>query len=668
MSGSEIAGRLLDPAAFIEALVTALLFAWIAGRLLGTTERSWRTVLVTGVTGWIAAVLVSTALVRGDLDQPSFRVFYFLLMPVFIMLATVIQEVWARPGHRIGRTLSIPHPVRSLTRRYRLSRRFAEISRIAARHGLGAYIGIRKEKGAGTEPAVALASRSRVALEEAGGMFVKLGQLAAGRTDLLGEEVAAEFAALQDDVAPAPPEEVRRSLEDELGCPTQQVFVEFDETPIGSASIGQAHRARLVDGRDVIVKVQRPGIAEMVERDLQIAARLATIAESRTAWGPTYGIRSLTEDFAENLRQELDYRAEAANAAQVATAISHIDGIHVPTVHRDLSTSKVLVMERLDGVPLSKLGREHDPRIDGEVLAETMLRSLVEPMFNGERFHADPHPGNVFLLSDGRLGLVDFGATGRLDTFEQAAVIDILMGLQTRDPELLREAVLSVGSLRKEVDGRALERSFARFMARHVSPGAPPSSEMLDELLRMLTSFGISLPASTGVMFRALVTLQDTIENLSPGFPIIDAAQGIGGDLVRGSFGEEELKVMAQQEAIKLAPVLRRIPRHVDRIATMIEQGEVTGRVSLFSTARDVAAIKELMGRAVLAFVGATFALLSVLLIGSDTGPTLADGTGLLQVFGYIGLFLGTVLMLRVTLVALRDTERAPVRSERAGP
>jgi ubiquinone biosynthesis protein len=667
MSGSEIARRLLDPAAFVEALVTALLFAWIAGRLLGTTERSWRTVLVTGVTGWIAAVLVSTALVRGDLDQPSFRVFYLLLMPVFIMLATVVQEVWAKPGHRTGRSLSIPHPVKALTRRYRLSRRFAEISRIAVRHGLGAYIGIRKGKGTGTEQAVALASRSRGALEEAGGMFVKLGQLAAGRTDLLGEEVAAEFAALQDDVAPAPPDEVRRSLEDELGCPREQVFVEFDETPIGSASIGQAHRARLVDGRDVIVKVQRPGIADMVDRDLQIAARLATIAESRTAWGPTYGIRSLTEDFAENLRQELDYRAEAANAAQVAIAISHIHQIHVPTVHRDLSTSKILVMERLDGVPLSKVGRE-DPRIDGEALAETMLRSLVEPMFNGERFHADPHPGNVFLLRDGRLGLVDFGATGRLDTFEQAAVIDILMGLQTRDPELLREAVLSVGALRREVNGRALERSFARFMARHVNTGAPPTSEMLDELLRMLTSFGISLPASTGVMFRALVTLQDTIENLSPGFPIIDAAQGIGGDLVRGSLGEEELKVMAQQEAIKLAPVLRRIPRHVDRIATMIEQGEVTGRVSLFSTARDVAAIKELMGRAVLAFVGATFALLSVLLIGSDAGPTLSDGTGLLQVFGYIGLFLGTVLMLRVTLVALRDTEGAPAGGDRAGP
>lgn len=242
------------------------------------------------------------------------------------------------------------------------------------------------------------------------------------------------------------------------------------------------------------------------------------------------------------------------------------------------------------------------------------------------------------------------------------------MGLQLRDPEQIREAVLSVGVLRREVDGRALERSFARFMARHVSAGAPPTSAMLNELLQMLASFGILLPASTGAMFRAWVTLEATIEIISPGFPIIDAAQRIGGDLVREHFGEDELKAMAQHEVIKAAPVLRRLPRHVDRIATLIEQGEMTGRVSLFSTARDVQVIKDLLGRAMLAFVGAVFALLSVLLIRTDAGPKLAQGTSLLQVLGYIGLFLGTTLLLRVTMAALRDTEEPASISAWRGP
>jgi ubiquinone biosynthesis protein len=447
-------------------------------------------------------------------------------------------------------------------------------------------------------------------------------------------------------------------VEEELGRPVEEVFVEFEWEPVGAASIGQAHLARLVDGSRVIVKVQRPGIAELVDRDLQIVARLAAIAETRTTWGPVYGVKTFAREFSDNLRQELDYRVEANNAAQIAAAISHLDLIHIPAIDRSLSTSRIMVMELLDGKPLSQLDRRTELGVDPDRLAETILRASIEPMFAGERFHADPHPGNVFLIGDGRLGLVDFGATGRLDAFEQAAVTDIMMGLQIRDPELLREAVLSVGTLRKEVDGRALERSFARFMAKHVSPGTPPTTAMLMELLQMLAFFGILLPASTSAMFRALVTLEGTINAIRPGFPIIDAAQRVGGDLVREQFDEDSLKELAQEEVFKLVPVLRRIPRHFDRIATMIQQGEVTGRVSLFSTERDLEVIKGLLGQVVLAFVGASLMLLSVLLMGTDAGPTLNEQTSLFQVFGYIGLFLGVILILRVTLTSLRDTEQ----------
>lgn len=651
---------LLDPWVLVQFITTALVFAWIAGRLLGATKRSWRAVFVTGVSGWLVALAVAATVFRGDIEENlAYTLLLFLLMLLFIMLATVVNEVWVKPGKRRVRPgFTIPHPIRMIKRRYRLTRRLGQITRIAARHGLGGFIGIRRRRTVGAEPKVAVASRIRRALEEAGGMFVKLGQLAAGRADLLGEEVAAEFAKLQDAVPPASPDQIRQLVEEELGRPLEEVFAEFEWEPVGAASIGQAHLARLVDGSRVIVKVQRPGIAEVVDRDLQIVARLAAIAEVRTTWGPVYGVKAFAKEFSDNLRQELDYRVEANNAAQIAAAISHLDLIHIPSIDRDLSTSRIMVMELLDGKPLSQLASRTELGVDPDRLAETILRAAVEPMFAGERFHADPHPGNVFLLSDGRLGLVDFGATGRLDAFEQTAVTDIMMGLQIRDPELLREAVLSVGTLRKEVDGRALERSFARFMAKHVSPGTPPTTAMLNELLQMLAFFGILLPASTSAMFRALVTLEGTINTIRPGFPIIDAAQRIGGDLVREHLGKDSLKELAQEEAFKLAPVLRRVPRHFDRIATMIQQGEVTGRVSLFSTEHDLRVIKGLMGQVVLGFVGASLMLISVLLMGTDAGPTLNEETTLFQVFGYVGLLLGIILILRVTLTALRDTEQ----------
>jgi ubiquinone biosynthesis protein len=657
MSASEILARLLSPSALIEAVVTALVFAWIAGRLLGARKRSWKAVLVIALAGWFAAVVVGTALVGGDLDHPSFGLFYVILILLFVMLATVAYEVWVKPQKRMPPSFSMPHPFKALRRRYRLTKRLWAITRIAARHGLGSFLGIRRGRSQGTEPAIVLSARVRRALEEAGGMFVKLGQLAAGREDLIGPEAAAEFAKLQDAVAPAPPETVRELVEEELGCPFDDVFADFDWDPIGAASIGQAHVATLKSGERVIVKVQRPGIAELVDRDLQIVARLASIAEARTTWGPAYGVVALAEDFSDNLRQELDYRVEATNAAQVAAAIGHLEQIHIPFIDRDLSTSRILVMELLDGVPLSAMKPGSSWNSDRRVLVDAMLRAEIEPMFGGERFHADPHPGNVFLLSDGRLGLVDFGATGRLDAFEQAAVTDIMLGLQTRDPELLREAVLSVGRTRKQIDGRALERSFARFMAKHVSAGTRPSSAMLNELLQMLTLFGIVLPASTSAMFRALVTLEATVNTIEPGYPIIDAAQEIGSELVREQITTDRIKEAAQQEAFKLLPVIRRIPRHLDRIATMIQEGETTARVSLFSTERDLAVVRHLFGRAVLTAVGASLMLISVLLVGTVTGPELSDTTTLLQVLGYIGLFFGLILMLRVSVSALRDTE-----------
>lgn len=647
----------MEPSSIVESVATALIFAWIAGRLLGAARRGWKAVVVTGIGGWLVALVFALAVVGGDVDHPSFGVFYFVFILLFIMLATVIGEIWIRPGRvRGARTFSIPHPIRLVKRRYALTKRLTEITRIAIKYGLGGFLGLRRSRRAGPAPAVGLAARASQALEEAGGMFVKLGQLAAGRGDLIGDAAAAEFAKLQDAVPPASSEEVRALVEEEIGRSVEEAFSDFDWDPVGAASIGQAHLARLHDGRRVIVKVQRPGIAEVVDRDLQIVARLAAIAEKRTSWGAAYGVTALVEDFSENLRQELDYRVEAENAEQVARAIADVDLIHVPSIDRSLSTARVMVMELLDGEPLSKAGDRSDWRVDRRELADAMLRASVEPMVHGDRFHADPHPGNVFLLRDGRLGLVDFGATGRLDAFEQVAVTDIMIGLQMADPELLREAVLSISTLRREVDGRALERSLARFMARHISAGAKLGSAMLNELLQMLTSFGILLPASTSAMFRALVTLEGTLNRLVPGYPLIEAAQAIGGDLVREQYGEDQLKEIAQQEVIKLVPVLRRIPRHMDRIAALAQQGELTGRISLFSTERDVAVVKDLLGRIILVVVGLTFMLVSVLLIRTEGGPSLTGETSMFEMLGYVGSFLGLILLLRVTLSALRDT------------
>ncbi|MFL5883299.1 MAG: ABC1 kinase family protein [Actinomycetota bacterium] len=274
---------------------------------------------------------------------------------------------------------------------------------------------------------------------------------------------------------PAPPESVRSLLKAELGRPVGEVSAEFDPEPIAAASIAQAYRGRLRSGEAVVVKVQRLGIAESVDRDLLVLAELARVAETRTAWGAGYHVTDLADEFAERVREELDFRLEARNATEIAAAMDAGDQVHVPVDHSELSMARVLVMEWLDGVSVREVERIDALGLDRSRLAEALLRCALRQMLVDGRFHADPHPGNVLVLEDGRLGLIDFGATGRLDPLQQASMREMLVAVQQRDAGLLRSAVLEVATLRRHFDDDQLERALACFVARHLAAGAAPA-------------------------------------------------------------------------------------------------------------------------------------------------------------------------------------------------
>lgn len=320
-------------------------------------------------------------------------------------------------------------------------------------------------------------------------------------------------------MAPADPEAVRALVEQELGRPVAEVFAEFGWEPVAAASIAQAHQGILPGGEQVIVKVQRPGIAEAVDIDLSILCRLARRIEARTAWGASYRVSDLAAEFAANLRLELDFGAEARNITEVAAGLDDVPEIQVPAFYEELSTPQVLVMERLHGGSVSDSGRVQRLGTDQHKLADILLRSTLRLMMLGERFHADPHPGNVWLLDDGRLGLLDFGSAGRLDALEQASVADMLIAIRRRDPAQLRDAVLEVATVRQPVDEHGLERALTRFMSRHLGPGAAPTAAMLIELLQIFLTLGIAMPPTTSLLFRTLATLEGTLRTLCPAIP-----------------------------------------------------------------------------------------------------------------------------------------------------
>jgi ubiquinone biosynthesis protein len=651
----------------VLSLPGILLLAFVAGRLLGA-RRSLGATLLSGLVGWAAGVGLSLVIASNHVHRSAgFARNVWVFSAVFTMSATVWMELLARPG-ALARAqtglVNIPRPLRALRRRGRRVGRYAQITRIVVRHGLGPSIGLASRRSHGDldgteldagESRLPPAVRLRRALEDCGGMFVKLGQLLSTRSDLVPDDVARELARLQDHVGPADPREVRLLLEAELGGPVTDVFAEFEWEPLAAASIGQAHRARLRDGQPVIVKVQRPGIAESVARDLEVLDELARVAETRTTWGRDYGVVELAGEFGQRLREELDFGLEARNATELAADLGCASPVRVPRVVPEFSSTRVLVMEWFDGVSV----RDHDA-IDGigadrRALADTLLRCMLHQMLVQGRFHADPHPGNVMVLADGGLGLVDFGAVGRLDPLQQAALRDLMVAVARRDAEQLRTAVLGIATVRGRVDEEQLERALARFMARHLAAGSAPSAAMFNDLLQLFFTFGIRVPAELSTFFRALVTLEGTLTTLAPGYLALEAAQGIAAEWARERLTPATLEEVARDELIRAVPTLRRLPRHVDRIATLAERGQLGLRVSLLSEPDDVVTVTRLVNRVVLAFLGALVGVLSVMLLGTTGGPPFAGTTSLFQFFGYFGLFCATVLILRVIVAVLHD-------------
>jgi ubiquinone biosynthesis protein len=312
-------------------------------------------------------------------------------------------------------------------------------------------------------------------------------------------------------------------------------------------------------------------------------------------------------------------------------------------------------MEWFDGVSVRDTDRFDELGADRAKLADALLRTALQQMLVDGHFHADPHPGNVLLLADGRLALIDFGASGRLDALQQSALREVMFAIGRREAGILRQAVLEVSTVRRGFDDDQFERGVARFMARFLGPGATPSAAMLNQLLALFFAFGVALPPEFSTFFRALVTLEGTLTTICPGYLVIDAAQEVAQEWVEDRPLPATVESFARDELVRMAPMLRRLPYRIDRLTTMAERGDLTARVSLFSLPDDVKVLTTLVNRILLAFLGAGVGVMSVILIGIKGGPDFAGQTSLYEFFGYFGLFCSTVLVMRVLVAILRD-------------
>jgi ubiquinone biosynthesis protein len=633
------------------AVLLAVPVTIVSLRLLGV-RRGWGKALAAGVIGWSLGALMALSLAGWDWRDDDIFVHTLAIAIPATMGTAVALDLLARPGTLAGRgragLVVTPHPLRAVRRRVDVIRRYRELVGLIRQNGFGPLLGSGGRAEAATGPPEV---RLRRLLEQAGGVYVKLGQIAAMRPDLLPVEVCDELAKLQNRAAAEPFERMEAVLQAELGGPMGVVFAEFDWEPLASASIGQTYRARLHSGEQVVVKVQRPDIDRVVERDLAALGYLAAVAERRTPLGRSLRSGEIIAEFASSLRNELDFRREATATAEMATALQ--PGVRVPHIFSEYTTDRVLVQERLEGYTVADAEELHRVSIeDRRALADALLGSALEQIMRVGIFHADPHPGNVFVLRDRTLGLIDFGAVGRLDPIQQGAVTDMMAALVHGDVGLLRDGIERVTEVPEAVSPERLERTIARLMADNARPSGAVDARVLQDLIPILTEFGIRLPSDLVLLGRAVVTLQGTLGVLSPGLSIAAAAVEIAGPTAAQPVADVD--GMIRDELIAAVPRLRRLPDRIDRILTLSARGELRLRNVVEEDAGRT--FRTLANRALLLSAGAVLMVTSaLLLVASDGGPAVSQGTGLFEIFGYGGLLTGSILVLRVVAGVARD-------------
>ena len=651
-------------AVLVTSIVVVAALAWVSRRLLGLPVGTLRAVIA-GLVGFAAALILGRAL---RATQSGHLTAFF---SVAFGVPLIVAMIFIVAAEALVPTGTGPQPVeivlgarRSVAR----SRRYAQISRILVRHGLGPYLQGRPLRGWETaEGRAAIALSLRRALEEGGVTFVKFGQLLSTRRDLLPEEFTDELSHLQDRAEPAPWEQVEELISRSLRVPAGEVFAELQPEPAAAASIAQVHKARLrrEAGPDatVAVKVQRPGIRATVEQDLDILERLAVRLEQHARWARAVGAVGVARGFAAAIREELDFRVEARNMAAMATtwkAQQRVVGRRVPVVmpavHEELCTEHVLVIEWLDGVNLRAAGSLiEDKGLDRAALARALLRSMVYQITEGGVFHADPHPGNVLLLLDGRLALLDFGSVGRLDAQQRAALQNLLFAVGRGDPAALRDALLELVTRPDDIDEQQLERALGGFMARHLAGGGAATAEMFTDLFRLAFRFELSIPPEVATVLRALGTLEGTLGLLTPKVDIASEARAYAADHVAAQVSPGAVQKTVTDELVALLPVLRRLPRRFDRVTGALEQGRLSVNVRQFADERDRRMITGLVHQFLMTFLGVGSGIVAAMLLGTPGGPKLTPTLSLYQFIGYNLLIVAAILALRVLFVILRS-------------
>ena len=547
-----------------------------------------------------------------------------------------------------------------ISRTYRHLNRYRHILAVLLKHGFGGVVEslkidqylevglqlISKKRTPREEP-LTRPQRLRMALEELGPTYIKLGQVLSTRPDLIPVEFTDELSKLQDSVPPFPFADAEIIIQRELGAPSSDVFDHIDIEPAASASIGQVHRARLKNGEEAAVKIQRPGIRAVIEVDLEIMLHLATLAERHVEELALHKPVTIVEEFARTLEKEIDFRIEAANIDRIAQGFLNDPTVYIPAVFREFSAAGILTTEYVEGIKISNIGELDAAGYDRRLLCSRGADIVLKQVFHHGFFHADPHPGNIFALPGNVICLLDFGMVGVVDRQTRELFVELVDSVVRRNESRAAQVLLQLTRWEQPPDLRQLERELSDFMGRHLYRPLKDIEvgKLLHDLLEIATRFHLQLPPDIFLMLKAISTVEAVGRMLDPEFDMIAKAAPFIEQVLMDRFKPQRVAEDVGDLAARMLKFLHQFPKDLLDLAGLLRQQKLSLQIKHDGLEKVLATHDQISNRLSFSIVIAALIVGSALIVISKT-PPLFYGISLIGIIGFLAAALMGIWLL----------------------
>jgi ubiquinone biosynthesis protein len=552
-----------------------------------------------------------------------------------------------------------------LGRTYRHIQRYRQILTILFRHGFGEVVDTLKieqyldvglnmisRKHREKIESLSRADRVRMAFEELGPTFIKMGQILSTRPDLLPVEILNELGKLQDNVPSFDVAEAKKIIQEELKASLNEIFESFEEVPLASASIGQVHRARLLSGEEVAVKIQRPGIRKIIEVDLEIMLHLALLMERHMKGMEVHRPTRIVEEFARTIEKELNFSIEAAHMEQFSMQFINDSSVYVPKIHNEFTTTKVLTMEYVQGIKASEINKLEKAGLDRVEIAQRGFDLILKQVFIYGFFHADPHPGNIFILPNNVICYLDFGMMGRIGRQTREGFADLLASIVRKDETGAAEALVRLTISDEESDLRVLEKDVADFIASHFyrSLNELDLGRLLLQLLDIAAKHRLTIPADLFMMIKAFSAAEGLGRMLDPDFNAAKQATPFMRRINMERMHPKRIAADMYDAGKELLRLFKDIPGEVREILRQARKGRVKMEFEHRGLEPMMSTFDRVSNRLAFAIVLASLVVGSSLIVLSNIPPKWHD----IPVIGLIGFLLAFLMGLWLLWTILR--------------